>query len=41
VERKIDRSVIRTILDEISELISSFSSFHILYEGREANQVAH
>jgi hypothetical protein len=41
VERKIDRSVIRTILDEISELMSSFSSFHILYEGREANQVAH
>ena len=41
VERKTDRSVIRPILDEISELKSSFSSFQFLYEGREANQVAH
>ena len=37
VERKNDRSVIRTILDEISELKSGFFSFHFLYEGREAN----
>jgi ribonuclease HI len=40
-DRKNDRSVIRTILDEISDLKSSFSSFHFLYEGREANQGAH
>jgi ribonuclease HI len=40
-ERNIDRSVIKIIVDEISELKSSFSSFHFLYDGREANQVAH
>jgi ribonuclease HI len=40
-ERNRQRSMIGPILDEISEMKSAFSSFHFMYEGREANQVAH
>jgi hypothetical protein len=36
-----DRSVIRPILEEISELGGSFSSFSVGFARREANQTAH
>ena len=39
--RASDRSVIRPILDEISELGVALSSFSIVFARREANQAAH
>ena len=36
-----DRSLVRPILDEISELGLSFSSFDVVHVCREANQAAH
>ena len=39
--RSMDRSVIKSVLDEINELGSSFQSFSICFARREANQAAH
>jgi hypothetical protein len=39
--READRSVIKPILDEISELSLSFSFFNVVFARREANQTAH
>ena len=36
-----DRSVLKPILDEISEISSSLVSFSVVFARREANQVAH
>jgi hypothetical protein len=40
-EHLTDRSVIRSILDDISELSKNFNSFRICFVRREANQEAH
>jgi hypothetical protein len=40
-EHLTDRSVIRSILDDISELSKNFTSFRICFVRCEANQVAH
>lgn len=39
--RALDQSVLKPVLDEISELGSSFLSFSIVFARREANQAAH
>ena len=40
-DRKNDRSIIRPILDEISELGEIFISFSVVFARREPNQAAH
>jgi hypothetical protein len=41
LERESDRSIIKPMVDEISELSVSFISFSVVFACREANHAAH